>query len=788
MKKGLLLAWLICMLPCTLVSADTANVVVEDVPSLMTVTSIVIKGNVRISRASILARLGVKKGRELSKEKLNLIVKSLYATNLFAHVQVAFDDGELAISVQELPTVNSVHIDGNSGVDTTTLEKDLGIEARQILSKDQLRKSTMRISAIYRRMGYFKAEIQTQVIYRPQNRVDVIFHIKEGAASIVEDVIFIGNSAMKPSSLISTISTKPFRWWRFVKSGSLYDPGSGGNDVSLLKNYYYDRGYIDFHVISSTAQLSTLLESYTILYHLSEGNCYRVSTVSLVNEIPDVPSPSAIRYYLQPGKVYRRAHVVEDMGRLERYFARRGHPFVRVVERMRRDKENQLVAVEYVAQVIPRLTIRRVTIVGNRRTYDRVLYPLLDVWPGDILDERNIASTKRNLQRLGFFESVEIEKEPSILDPNAVDVRIIVKEQATGTLGIKGSYSGTLGGRVDINFDEANFFGKGYHFRVNAAIGGYSRDLVFTFSDPFCAHRNILAGVSLRWSSQTARDAGRARGRSEYKVLIKGARAFFAIPIRKYWSIRPGYGLSFERFQNVHASVYSVRKNQEWLTNLPRGGDVVVSKVSMGLAFDKRDRRFDATRGLFALLNLDVSGLGGNLRTWQLSLDLDYHWKISEAFTLRARAHASILRPWSERHALRVVDRYRLGGADSLRGFSEWGIGPRYFKFEAIGGDTTVGGTIEVLFPLGLPKESRFRGFVFLDFGTAWDAYANLPKDIFVNEKLMRLSVGVGIRWASPMGVISISYGIPLKKHGYDVEDRVNLGMKSAVSSQNDFL
>ena len=755
-----------------------------------------IDGNVRISRASILGRLHIKKGQDVTEDDINRFVKDLYASELFAWVRATYADEVLTLDVRELPSVNTVTFEGNDNADTTMLEQDLGVTPRQILSKDKLRKATMRVSSIYRRLGYFKAQIDPQVIYRPQNRVDVIFSIKEGQASIVSEVVFVGNKDLSDLELAGALSTKAFRWWRFIKTSALFDPAAHVRDSKLLQNYYYDRGYIDFQVKSVDAQLSTLLESFTVLYQIEEGRPYAVRDIVLENEIPEVDNPTLWSYYLKKKKPYRRSQALEDMLKLERFFARSGHPYVRVGERLQRHKETQDVTVHYVTYTVPRITVRRVTIQGNRRTYDRVLYPLIDVWEGDILDERKIAQTQRNLEHLGFFESVTSEKKPSMTEPNAVDVDFVVKEQPTGTLGIKGSYSHSLGGRVDMHFDEANFFGRGLIFRINGSVGGYSRDFSTTFADPAFLYKNILAGATLRLSSQTARDVGRSKEREEYRVTIRGARVFFSFPIRRYWSVRPGYGLSFEQYKNISAKIYSIRRNQfdspfvtsdEWHGKWLRDGKAVVSKANIGLAYDRRDRRFDAMRGLFTFLNLEVAGLGGDIKTWQLSLDMDYHYKINDILTLRARGYASMIRPWREKDSIRVIDRYRLGGPESIRGFSEWGVGPRYFQ-EAIGGDTNLGCTFELLFPLGLPKEARFRGFLFFDCGTTWDHYAKLPKFFFFNDSGVRVSVGIGVRWASPMGVISISYGIPLKSYKYDIEDRVNLGMKSAASAQSDFL
>ncbi|MCY4413712.1 MAG: outer membrane protein assembly factor BamA [Alphaproteobacteria bacterium] len=761
-----------------------------------------IKGNVRISKDAILNKLPPYNDEFLDKMALDAYVKSLYETNLFAQVNASYDAEGLVISVCELPSVNSVTFEGNSAVDGAVLEKDLGIKERQILSKDQLRKSLLRVSMIYRQMGFFKARILLEVVYQDQNRVDIIFKIEEGPAAKITDVLFLGNQDFSSFDLRGVVSCKAFYWWRLLKNDSLYNPENAHNDAEILKNHYQNHGYLDFELSSMSAQLSLLTEAFTLLYNIKEGRPYRVKSITLENTLSGIPSPKKTKYVLRKGRTYRRGQALEDVDRLESWFAKHGYPYVHIKTMHHRLPKSLEVNVIYRAYVGHRITVRRVSIEGNKRTYNRVLYPLLSVWEGDLLDSRQITISTQALEHTGFFESVTCEKDPVPGEPDAVDVRFIVKERSTGALGLRMTYSGSTGTRAEAYFDEPNFLGKGYLLRTQAAMGSYIWDTSVTFSDPAFLNRNLLFGATVHLSGKTARDVSKVQTRDAYTVYTRGLRLFMGIPLRRHWTLRPTYAISSESFETKYSRVYSIKKGQfskeKLLTQslqetFGRHGwpksSIFISKVGLGIACDKRDRRFDVTKGLFALLNVEVAGIGGHVKTWEISFDCDYHHKISDILTLRARGSASMLRPWSDRYGLRVCDRYRLGGPYSLRGFREWGVGPKMKAFdEPVGGDTTIHGTLELLFPIGLPKEARFRGFIFLDCGTTWDRYANLPSNAFDNASLLRVSVGLGLRWASPMGVLSVSYGIPLQKHKNDDEERVNLGMRSMSAARDDFL
>ncbi len=768
-----------------------------------TITAIKVFQNKRISYSSIVSKLSYNIGDTISASDIEHIVEHLYATSLFAHVSAEMVDGELLIYVRELPSVNSVSFEGNRNLDKTILEKDLGVEERQILSKERLRTAVERLYMIYRQAGFFHASVKAQVIYQDNNRVDLIFSIKEGEPAHVGDVMFFGNKAASSSALKSLIATKPYRWWRILKTGSLFHAENLDIDQSILESYYFNRGYLDFQVKDTVAQLSPLLEKFTVSYHVVEGRPYTVKDITFENTVPHTSIKRLPNWRSVRGETYVHDFAQDDAARLERAFARNGFPYVRVKQVNVKDPLSQTVVIQYTTYRIAKTMVRRVVLVGNNRTFDAVLYPLVDITEGDLLDERYIKSTLYNLRRTGFFESVSVEKRPILGDPDGVEVRFVLKERPTGQIRFKMQYKGDLGVGVEAELNDPNFLGKGKVLRSSALTGARQWDIGVTFIDPSFNDLNVAVGGGVNFGRRKVyRPTGSVAASEQdalYSLASRSVRTFCVMPFRRYWSSRYEYKLAMESFDVCDQKIYSIKRaqfdNYDFsLVKDKRGAAdwpesyVWLSRARAGIVYDRRDRRFDATKGLLASVMFGVSGLGGNVRNFTVELDADYHRKLTDSVTLRARAYGRILRPWSEKYATRILDRHRLGGARTLRGFREWGVGPRTIYGEVVGGDTMFGGTLELLFSLGLPKEAQFRGVLFMDMGTNWDSYSQLSRALFINERSLRVTVGVGIRWASPMGVIDIAYGIPLRhSYGDDLES-ISFGLQSMMDAQDDFV
>ena len=270
------------------------------------VTHIALQGNERIDPETILSYLPIHTGETVDPPKLDQALKALYATDLFSDVKVDLqDDGNLVVQVVENPIVNQVTFEGNSNIKTDKLEDEIQVRPRGVFTKTKVEEDVSRIIELYRREGRISATVTPKIVQLPQRRVDLIFEIKEGPKSGIIQVNFEGNSKFSTAELSGVIVTKASAWYKFFSSNDNYDPDRVEYDREQLRKFYRNRGFYDFRIISSVAELDLQRNGFAITYALSEGAEYRFGKVTVHAELKKL-NPDILRQFLpiKSGQVY----------------------------------------------------------------------------------------------------------------------------------------------------------------------------------------------------------------------------------------------------------------------------------------------------------------------------------------------------------------------------------------------------------------------------------------------------------------------------------------------------
>jgi len=205
-------------------------------------------------------------------------------------------------------------------------------------------------------------------------------------------------------------------------------------------------------------------------------------------------------------------------------------------------------------------------------------------------------------------------------------------------------------------------------------------------------------------------------------------------------------------------------------------GKNVVSMIGQELIYDRRDSRINPTTGYYTSIGTDFAGVGGDSRFFRVNLTGIQYFSVADDVVLSVRGDAG--RIWGiGGKDVRINDRYFLGDV-SLRGFEYGGVGARDRDTnDALGGLWYATASTELVFPIGLPKEMGIKGKVFSDAGLIGKPDNYDPKTMVYSDKL-RLAVGTGILWQSPMGMINLDFSYPILKTNYDKKRvfRLNFG------------
>ena len=161
----------------------------------LTINSIVVQGNQRVESDTIRSYFRPGPSGRLDAFQIDEGVKALYATGLFQDVRPSIQGGRLIITVVENPVINRIAFEGNKKVKDEQLRSEIQSKERGTLSRPVVQADVARLVEIYRRGGRFDIHIEPKIIELPNNRVDLVFEISEGAKTGVKVIEFIGNRA-----------------------------------------------------------------------------------------------------------------------------------------------------------------------------------------------------------------------------------------------------------------------------------------------------------------------------------------------------------------------------------------------------------------------------------------------------------------------------------------------------------------------------------------------------------------------------------------------------------------
>ncbi len=727
-----------------------------------TISEIVVEGVQRIEPDTVRSYMRVKTGDKMVPELVNETLKALFATGLFADVTIRREGTALIVRVVENPIINRIAFEGNKRIKDEILETEVQLRPRIVYTRTRVQSDVKRILDLYRRSGRFAANVEPKVIQLEQNRIDLVFEIAEGPETGIKRISFIGNRRFSDRALRGIIQTKETRWYRYFSSTDHYDPDRLTFDRELLRRHYLKRGYADFRVVSAVAELTSNRKEFFVTITLEEGERYRFGSSEITSRIKEVQAEQfAGLIEFDVGDWYDTEIVDNTVLALTDAVGNLGYGFVDVRTRPEKNREERVINLVFEIGEAPRVFVERIEIRGNVRTLDKVVRREFRLVEGDAFNASKLRRSRDRIRNLGFFRKVDINAVPGS-SPDMTVVEVDVEEQSTGELSIGGGFSTTVGPLGDISIRERNLLGKGQELSASFQLSGVSQEFDVSFTEPYFLERQLSAGVDLFHVTEDNLED------SSFKSKRAGFGLRVGYEINELLSQGLRYSFRREAVEDVKDEASAFIKNQE--------GTFYSSLIGQSLLFDQRNSRADPTDGYFIRLSNDLAGIGGTEHYLRSTLEGGYYYAITEQIVAGLTGQLGYIFGISDE--IRINDRYFLGG-DNLRGFESRGAGPRYSSTDdALGGNRFLAGTVEVSFPVGLPKELGVSGAVFSDFGTLTDVDASGSQ--LLDEAALRASVGVGLAWRSPAGPFRVDFAWPLQKEDFDKTEvfRFNFGTR----------
>lgn len=696
-----------------------------------TIRSIIVEGNQRIEARTVQSYLLVEPGDSFNGERLDLSLKTLFATGLFADVSIDRRGDDLVVRVVENPIINRVIFEGNRALDDDKLREEVQAAPRGIFTAARVQTDVQRILELYRQSGRFAANVEPQ--YKPldQNRVDLIFSVEEGPVTGVRAINFIGNEEYSDRRLRSEIVTRQSRLWRFFSSNDNYDPGRLEYDRELLRQFYQNNGYYDFRVISAVADLTPDQKDFYITFTVDEGDQYEFGEIKVETTLEKLDNEALVRLIgINEGDLYRGDQIENSIDALTYAAGVAGYAFVDIRPRLEADPETNTVNVTFSIDEGPRVYIERINIVGNTSTLDRVVRRELRIAEGDAFNRVLLDRSRNRVRALGFFKEVEITENPGS-DPDRTVVDIAVEEQPTGELSFAAGFSSTENFLIDTSVSQRNLRGRGQTAVARVSASQRQQVVDLRFTEPRFLDRNLSAGIDVFATRNDFSDFGSF----ETETIGAGVRAAF--PLSETTSLGVRYRLQQDslevpdfdivigpdglrsQFQPIdqNTGLPAVDANGNPVITNRRVSDIddpstqfivdicspqflarsslcrseVDAEISsiLGYTFnwDRRNDPIAPTGGFDFSLSQDFAGVGGDVNYLRTEVTGATYKGLFKGVRASARLSAGVIQPFGDSdqvdaqgntlpQGIRINNRFFKGG-NSFRGFDVAGIGPR---------------------------------------------------------------------------------------------------------------
>ncbi len=748
-----------------------------------TIRTIQVEGNQRIEDRTIESYLLVEPGDPFDPDRIDLSLKTLFATGLFADASFDKAGPDLIVRVVENPIINRVLFEGNKAIDDDKMREEIQAAPRGIFTAARVQADVQRILDLYRKSGRFSATVEPQ--YKPldQNRVDLVFVVTEGPVTGVRAINFIGNEEFSDRRLRSEVVTKQSRWWRFFSSNDNYDPNRLEYDRELLRQFYQNKGYYDFRVISAVADLTPDREDFYVTYTIDEGEEYTFGEVSVETALDKLDANTLRRVVpFRDGDLFRGDAIEDTIDTLTYAAGIAGYAFVDVTPQLEADPETNKVNVVFALDEGPRVYIERINIIGNTSTLDRVIRRELRVAEGDAFNRVLLDRSRNRVRALGYFGEVEITETPGS-KPDRTIVDIAVEEQPTGELSFAAGFSSVDAFLIDASVSQRNLRGRGQSVIARVSASNRQQLIDFRFREPRFLDRNLSAGFDLFSTRSDFLDV------SNFESETIGGGLSLGFPVTENTSLGLRYRLQSDTinvvdrdlviddltgnlaFETIVDDNGTPGDPSDDITNqflvpvdanpLPANTSIVdqcspaylfrsticdsersdiSSIIGYSINWDRRNDPIAPTGGFDFSLSQDIAGIGGDVQYLRTEVTGATYRGIFKGVRASVRVSGGLIEPFGDDTSIRINNRFFRGGS-TFRGFDVAGIGPRVVdvladtngnpfdikSLNALGGKAYYQGTAELTMPNFLPEEYGIATSLFAEVGSV----GNLdPEDI----------------------------------------------------------
>jgi outer membrane protein insertion porin family len=785
---------------------------------------ITVTGVKSFSPQTVVAYTGLKKGQriQIPGEEISTTINKLWKLELFSDIEffITKIEGEvvdLELYIQELPTLSEYTIKGIKKGKIETIVKDTDIKKGKKLSKNFLATTKNYIENKFKKEGFLNAKvtIDTKADTTDVNNQKMLVSVDRGDRVKVRSISFEGNEVYKPKKLRKKLKNTrlefPGRFWKRSK----YIEADFEEDLKKLLDFYKEKGYRDARIISDSIVVDD--NKIDVVVKVQEGNKYYFGNVDFIGNSVYSDAQLSRVLGIKAGDTYNgvllRKRIADqtkpDGDDLTNLYQNNGFLFSSI-------NPVEVSAVNDTINFEVRITegkpayFNRISVKGNDRTNDHVIYREIRTRPGELYSKDKVVRSVRELGQLGFFDAEQISPDFKDVDPNAgtVDIEYGLVEKGASQIELQGGYGGggfigTLGLSFN-NFSMRNIFNKkeykpvpmgdGQQLALRLQASRFFETYSFSFSEPWLGgEQPVRFSTSISQTTQYRYNFTTGLADKSQYFKIRGINFGLAKRLQvpdDYFTLSQTIGYQYFDLNNYYTGLFTFgdgvsnnlfyaialsRNNTYTNPIFPTGGSTFTIGAKLTFPYSlvnnidygnlKNLAEYQDASGNPDQAKIDQERFKW-LEYYKLNFEGTWYTRIIDKLILRTHAEFGFLGAYNPDRGNIPFERYFLGGDGlqqyamdgretiALRGYENQSLSSRdgstvYNKF-----------SLELRYPITLKPSASIYALSFLEAGNGYDNFREF------NPFNSKRSAGFGIRIFMPaFGLLGIDFG-----YGFDSE------------------
>ena len=785
---------------------------------------ITVTGVKSFSPQTVVAYTGLKKGQriQIPGEEISTTINKLWKLELFSDIEffITKIEGEvvdLELYIQELPTLSEYTIKGIKKGKIETIVKDTDIKKGKKLSKNFLATTKNYIENKFKKEGFLNAKvtIDTKADTTDVNNQKMLVSVDRGDRVKVRSISFEGNEVYKPKKLRKKLKNTrlefPGRFWKRSK----YIEADFEEDLKKLLDFYKEKGYRDARIISDSIVVDD--NKIDVVVKVQEGNKYYFGNVDFIGNSVYSDAQLSRVLGIKAGDTYNgvllRKRIADqtkpDGDDLTNLYQNNGYLFSSI-------NPVEVSAVNDTINFEVRITegkpayFNRISVKGNDRTNDHVIYREIRTRPGELYSKDKVVRSVRELGQLGFFDAEQISPDFKDVDPNAgtVDIEYGLVEKGASQIELQGGYGGggfigTLGLSFN-NFSMRNIFNKkeykpvpmgdGQQLALRLQASRFFETYSFSFSEPWLGgEQPVRFSTSISQTTQYRYNFTTGLADKSQYFKIRGINFGLAKRLQvpdDYFTLSQTIGYQYFDLNNYYTGLFTFgdgvsnnlfyaialsRNNTYTNPIFPTGGSTFTIGAKLTFPYSlvnnidygnlKNLAEYQDASGNPDQAKIDQERFKW-LEYYKLNFEGTWYTRIIDKLILRTHAEFGFLGAYNPDRGNIPFERYFLGGDGlqqyamdgretiALRGYENQSLSSRdgstvYNKF-----------SLELRYPITLKPSASIYALSFLEAGNGYDNFREF------NPFNSKRSAGFGIRIFMPaFGLLGIDFG-----YGFDSE------------------